>query len=76
VQRLYDTASRLIPDGATSLFGVEWTQADSDLAFMLHRLLLNGHDVPGKLRAFAEKQWQRPSVQKWVTHDRPPYVGY
>jgi len=75
VRRLYDTASRLIPDGATALFGA-WCQADSDLAFMLHRLILNGHDVPKKLRAFAEAQWARPSVQKWVAHDRPPYVAY
>jgi glutathione S-transferase len=75
VRRLYDTASRLLPDGATSLFGA-WCQADSDLAFMLHRLILNGHDMPKKLRAFAEAQWARPSVQKWVAHDRPPYVAY
>jgi glutathione S-transferase len=76
VGRLYETASRLIADGATSLFGVPWTQADSDLAFMLHRLILNGHDMPQKLRKFAEAQWARPSVQKWVAHTRPPYVEY
>ena len=75
VARLYETASRLVPDGATSLFGA-WCQADSDLAFMLHRLILNGHDVPAKLRTFAEAQWKRPSVQKWVGHSRPPYVAY
>jgi glutathione S-transferase len=75
VSRLYDTASRLVPDGATSLFGA-WSQADSDLAFMLHRLILNGHDVPQKLRSFAETQWARPSVQKWVAQERPPYVPY
>jgi glutathione S-transferase len=74
-KRLYDTASRLLPDGATSLFGA-WSQADSDLAFMLQRLILNGHDVPQKLRAFAEAQWARPSVQKWVTTKRPAYVPY
>jgi len=43
---------------------------------MLHRLILNGHDVPAKLRTFAEAQWKRPSVQKWVGHSRPPYVAY
>jgi glutathione S-transferase len=74
-KRLIDTASRLVPDGATSLFG-EWSQADSDLAFMLQRLLMNGHDVPAKLRKFVDTQWARPSVQKWVAHDRPPYVSY
>jgi glutathione S-transferase len=75
VGRLIEGASRLVRDGATSLFG-GWSQADSDLAFMLHRLLLNGHEVPAKLRTFAEAQWQRPSVQKWVERDRPPYVPY
>ena len=75
VKRLYDTASRLVPEGKTSLFGA-WSQADSDLAFMLHRLILNGHDVPANLRKFAETQWARPSVQKWVAQKRPPYVAY
>ncbi|HEY2744965.1 MAG TPA: glutathione transferase [Polyangia bacterium] len=75
VKRLYDTASRLLPDGASSLFGA-WCQADSDLAFMLHRLILNGHELPPKLRKFAETQWSRPSVQKWISRKRPPYVPY
>jgi glutathione S-transferase len=75
VGRLIETSSKLIPDGATSLFGA-WCQADSDLAFMLQRLVMNGHDVPAKLRKFVETQWARPSVQKWIAHDRPPYVDY
>ena len=74
-KRLIDTASRLVPDGATTLFGA-WSQADSDLAFMLQRLLINGHEVPAKLRAFVDAQWARPSVQKWLAHERPPYVQY
>ncbi|MGZ3429778.1 MAG: glutathione transferase [Polyangia bacterium] len=74
-KRLIETASRLIPDGATMMFGA-WCQADSDLAFMLQRLLINGHDLPQKLRKFVDAQWARPSVQKWVAHDRPPYVAY
>jgi glutathione S-transferase len=75
VVRLVEIASRLVPDGATSLFGA-WCQADSDLAFMLQRLLLNNHEVPPKLRRFVETQWARPSVQKWLAQDRPPYVHY
>ena len=75
VGRLIETASKLIPDGATSMFGA-WCQADSDLAFMLQRLVMNHHDVPAKLRKFVDAQWARPSVQKWVSHDRPPYVPY
>jgi glutathione S-transferase len=74
-KRLIETASLLVPDGATTLFGA-WCQADSDLAFMLQRLLLNGHDVPAKLRRFVDVQWARPSVQKWVGHERAPYVDY
>ena len=73
--RLVETAARLVPDGATTLFGA-WCQADSDLAFMLQRLLLNGHEVPPKLRKFVETQWARPSVQKWVAEQRPAYVPY
>lgn len=76
VETLFRVAGQLVPDGATSLFG-EWSVADADLTFMLHRLILNGHELPPKLRAFADAQWQRPSVQAWVTHPRPlKYVPY
>ncbi len=70
-EKLLHVASLLLPDGARSLFG-DWTLADSELAFMLHRLLLNGHDVPPAIRAFAETQWARPSVRAFVGHARPP----
>jgi glutathione S-transferase len=73
--RLIEISSRLVPDGATSLFGA-WCQADSDLAFMLQRLVLNGHEIPPRLRRFVDAQWARPSVQKWVAMERPAYVPY
>lgn len=73
--KLADVASRLIPDGRTQLFDA-WSIADADLAFMLHRLLINGHDVPAKVRAFAETQWSRPSVVEFVKRERPTYVPY
>ena len=73
--KLVAVAMRLVPDGATQLFAT-WSIADADLAFMLHRLLLNGHDVPAKLRAFAETQWTRPSIAEFVRRDRPTYVPY
>ena len=73
--RLLRVADLLVPAGAGSLFGA-WSQADSDLAFMLHRLLLNGHALPAKVRAYAEREWQRPSVQEFVTHERAAYVPY
>ena len=73
--RLIETAQRLVPEGRTSLFG-SWCIADSDLAFMLQRLNLNGHELPARLRAFIDAQWARPSVQKWVARPRPAYVPY
>ena len=73
--KLVTVADRLISAGRTQLFDA-WCIADSDLAFMLHRLLSNGHDVPAKVRAFAETQWKRPSVAEFVAHARPPYVAY
>ena len=74
-KKLVDVASRVIPDGVAQLFGA-WSIADADLAFMLHRLILNGHDVPAKVRDFAEYQWSRPSVADFVRRARPPYVPY
>jgi len=72
---LLRVSALLIPDGATQLFAT-WSIADADLGFMLHRLILNGHEVPAKARAYAEVQWQRPSVKEWVTQKRPAYVPY
>ncbi len=73
--RLLEIALRLVPEGRTSLFG-SWCIADSDLAFMLQRLARNRHEVPPRLRAFIETQWQRASVQKWVQLERAPYRPY
>ena len=73
--RLIDIATRLIPDGKTTL-GNGWSIADSDLAFMLQRLGLNGHALPPKLAAYVDAQWSRPSVQKWVGLKRPAFVPY
>jgi glutathione S-transferase len=73
--KLLRVADLLVPQGSGSLFGA-WSQADSDLAFMLHRLILNGHEVPAKIRAYAEREWQRPSVQEFITRERAPYVPY
>ena len=48
-----------------------WCIADADLAFMLHRLVLNGDPVPPNLKQYAETQWKRPSVRAYVEHERP-----
>jgi glutathione S-transferase len=71
--RLADT---LIPDGSSYLFGDQWSIADADLAFMLQRLLLNGHEASAKIGDFVERQWARPSVREFVDKQRPPYTGY
>jgi glutathione S-transferase len=69
--KLVRVADLLIPEGKTSLFSA-FSVADADLAFMLHRLILNGHDVSRKARAFAEAQWQRDSVRAFVVRERKP----
>jgi glutathione S-transferase len=73
--KLIAVADRLVANGRTQLFGA-WCIADADLAFMLHRLILNGHEVTAKIRAFADAQWKRPSIAEYVAHARPPYVAY
>lgn len=69
--KLVAVATRLLRDGAPFLFGGAWSIADTELAFMLHRLILNRDPVPGPLRSWADQQWSRPSVALWVNHQRP-----
>jgi glutathione S-transferase len=73
--KLLTVAERFVPRHGSELFGA-WCITDAELAFILHRLILNGHDVPTRIRGYAEAQWQRPSVAEWVAHRRPPYVPY
>jgi hypothetical protein len=70
-QKLYFAGDRLLSPDASSLFG-DWCIADSDLALMLNRLVMNGDEVPARLASYAARQWERPSVQQWVELDRPP----
>lgn len=71
VEKLISAAEALLPAGADNLFG-EWCIADVDLALMLNRLVMNGDTMPERLAAYAHRQWQRPSVQLWVKHERLP----
>lgn len=64
-QKLIDTATSLLAHGNPNLFG-EWCIADTDLALMLNRLILNGDEVPQLLVDYATFQWQRASVQRYV----------
>jgi glutathione S-transferase len=69
--KLVAVAERFLPGKGEHLFGT-WCIADSELAFMLHRLLLNQQPVPVRVREYAVAQWQRPSVQQFVQKKRPP----
>jgi glutathione S-transferase len=73
--KLLRVVDRILPEGAEHLVGV-WCIADSELSFMLHRLILNGDPIPDRLRRYAERQWQRPTVREWVVRERPPYAPY
>lgn len=69
-------ASTLVPEDGGPLFGA-WCIADTDLAMMLWRLSRTAHPLPTKLKTFADAQWARPSVQKFVTKPRPSaFVAY
>ncbi|APA88175.1 glutathione transferase [Paraburkholderia sprentiae WSM5005] len=70
-QKLFAAADALLPAHSPNLFG-KWCIADTDLALMLNRLVLNGDPVPHKLKEYATQQWQRASVQQWVQLERPP----
>jgi len=73
--RLLTIADRLIPEGCTQLFAT-WSIADADLAFMLHRLIVNGDHVPSRIRTYAQANWGRSSVQSYVQHPRPAYAPH
>ena len=67
--KLFAAVDSLLDDNALNLFN-QWCIADVDLALMLNRLVLNGDEVPEKLVAYAQYQWERPSVQRWVNQKR------
>ncbi len=71
VAKLVSAAQALLADGREYLLG-QWSIADVDLALMLNRLILNGDEIPAVLVQYAQRQWQRPSVQAWVNLQRPP----
>ena len=71
-QKLLVAAESLIPADEGPLFGA-WSIADTDLAMMLQRLVKSGHDVPNRVRTYADAQWQRPAVREFVAQKRPPH---
>jgi len=64
--KLISAVERLLPEGQQNLFG-EWSIADTDLAVMLNRLALHGDALPPRLADYAHFQWQRASVQLWLS---------
>jgi glutathione S-transferase len=74
-RRLITGCERLVTAGRPTLFGA-WCLADTDLAVMLQRLNLNGDELPAALKSFAEENWKRPAVSKWLAHPRSDYVPY
>ncbi len=70
--KLLAACERLLPAGGGALFGA-WCIADTDLAMMLQRLVKTGHDVPPRVRTYAEEQWRRPAVVEFCAHERPPF---
>jgi len=76
-EKLVNVAEKLIPADGGALFG-RWHLVDSELAFMLHRLILTGHDLPPGVREWAETEWRRSAVRAYVEHARPAAVpeGY
>jgi glutathione S-transferase len=75
VDKLVSFAERVVPAGGGPLFG-DWSIADTDLAMMLQRLVKTDGPLPARLRDFAEREWQRPSVQAFVQQPRPPYLPH
>ncbi|WP_028103459.1 glutathione transferase [Pseudoduganella violaceinigra] len=61
--KLVRLAERVIE--GPNLFG-RWCIADTDLAVMLSRLVMNGDPVPQKLKDYVAHQWQRESLQDWL----------
>jgi glutathione S-transferase len=68
--RLVGVMDALLSEESEHLFGA-WCIADTDMAIMLGRLVRNGDSVPEKLIRYTHRQWQRPSVVRWVNQKRP-----
>lgn len=65
-QKLFEGVAQLLTTGQQNLFG-EWSIADTDLAVMINRLALHGDAVPESVADYAHFQWQRASVQLWLS---------
>jgi len=66
---LVHLATRLVESGALD----EWSIASADLTFALLRLTRTGETLSPALKALIDSNLSRPSVKKYLGHDRPPY---
>ncbi len=73
--KLIAVANKLLAHGGKFLFGDQWSILDVELSLMLERLIKAGDPVPENLVQYANFQWQRPSVQWWVTQKRAPLTA-
>ena len=48
----------------------QWSIADFDLAFMLHRLESHQVELSDKIRAYITRNFQRSSVQAWIQENQ------
>jgi glutathione S-transferase len=58
-------AGQLLTPGKQTIAS-EWCIADADFALMLMRLVANGDAVPTPIRDYAQAQWARPSIRKYL----------
>ncbi len=65
VDALVRAISPLLKENNQNLFN-EWCIADTDLALMLQRMIKAGDPLPERLVEYAEFQWQRASVGRFV----------
>lgn len=72
VDDLLRVCDRLGADARGCLLGDQFGAVDVEMAFALMRLVATGTPVPAPVRAYAATVWQRPSVQEFVAHRRPP----
>lgn len=70
--KLVRVALTLLGDRAT-LFET-WSIADADLTLALMRLVANGDALPAPLRDYAQAQWQRPSIARFLAFERPATI--
>ena len=74
-QRVVAVADELVGDGRKTLFD-QWCLADADFGFFLMRLVLHRDPMPDAVRAYAEAQWQRPSMRAFCDRPREPFRPY